>query len=69
MKGLWRAGAERKRVGMCGYLGAWRGRHKQGVASPRGSSGRAVEVGPSASTGAMQDRSAARDGEQVLRFK
>lgn len=56
-------------VGMSGYLGAGWGRHKQGIALPRGSSGHAVEVGLSASAGAVQDRSAAWDGEQVLRFK
>lgn len=67
--GLWRAGAEHRKVGMSGCLGAWRGRHTQGVMSPRGGSGRGMEVGLSTSTGAVQDGSAARDGEQEVRFK
>lgn len=50
VKGLWRIGAECKRVGMSRYLGAWQGRHTEGVGSPRGSSGHAVEVGLCAST-------------------
>lgn len=56
--GLWRAGAEHRKAGMSGYLGAWRERHTQGVTSPRGSSGRGMEVGLSTSTGAVQDESA-----------